>query len=117
LIALGIREHQAAGQTITRIAVSGGIARSDLMLEILAAVLNRPLERLVSSEGPALGAAVMALAGLERHLRRNQGITAPFTVADAVAALVKFRQTVQPRPDWIQAYQRGLAEFEAAIRA
>ena len=117
LIALGIREHEAAGQRITRVAVSGGIARSDLMLQILAAVLNRPLERLVSSEGPALGAAVMALAGLERHLRRQQGITVPFTVADAVATLVKFRDTVPPRPDWIEAYQRGLARFEAAIQA
>ena len=42
--------------------MSGGIARSDLMCEILATVLDRPLERLQSSEGPALGAAVTALA-------------------------------------------------------
>ena len=43
LIALGVREHEAAGQKITRITVSGGIARSDLMCEILATVLDRPL--------------------------------------------------------------------------
>ena len=78
LIALGVREHEAAGQTVTRVTVSGGIARSDLMGEILASVLDRPLERLVSDEGPALGAAVAALAGLETHLRRRTGI------ADAV---------------------------------
>ena len=36
LIALGVREHEAAGQKVTRITVSGGIARSDLMCEILA---------------------------------------------------------------------------------
>src|SRR5262249_45125681 len=46
LIALGVREHEAAGQAVTRVTVSGGIARSDLMGEILASVLNRPLERL-----------------------------------------------------------------------
>ena len=85
LIALGVREHEAAGQKITRITVSGGIARSDLMCEILATVLDRPLERLQSFEGPALGAAVTALAALETHLRRQQRIEAPFTVADAVA--------------------------------
>src|SRR5207249_1640182 len=63
LIALGVRQHEDAGQVIRRITVSGGIARNRLMCEILATVLNRPLELLVSNEGPALGAAVTALAG------------------------------------------------------
>src|SRR5262249_34960393 len=48
LIALGVREHEAAGQKITRFTVSGGIARSSLMCEILATVLDRPLHRLRS---------------------------------------------------------------------
>src|SRR5262249_2954945 len=73
LIAWGIREHEQAGQEISRITVSGGIARSDLMCEILASVLGRPLHRLVSFEGPALGAAVTALASLENHLRQQRG--------------------------------------------
>jgi sugar (pentulose or hexulose) kinase len=111
LIALAVREHEAAGQTITRLTVSGGIARSDLMGEILASVLNRPLERLVSTEGPALGAAVTALAGLETHLRRQRGIAEPFTVADAVDAMVKFRDPVLPRAEWVPAYQDGLKRF------
>jgi len=115
LIALGVREHEAAGQSITRITVSGGIAQSDLMLEILASVLNRPLDRLMSSEGPALGAAVTALAGMETSMRIEKGIAEPFTVADAVAAMVKFRSTVPPRAEWVEAYRKGLAEFEKAI--
>lgn len=117
LIALGIREHEAAGQNISRITVSGGIARSALMCEILASVVNRPLHRLVSSEGPALGAAVAALAGLESQLRVARGIAAPFTAADAVTALVQFRDTVEPRRDWVGAYQEGLAAFEARLKA
>ncbi|HMC88125.1 MAG TPA: FGGY-family carbohydrate kinase, partial [Gemmataceae bacterium] len=68
LVARGVREHEEAGQRITRITVSGGIARSQLMCEILASVLGRPLERLQSDEGPALGAAVTALAALETCL-------------------------------------------------
>ncbi|MBX9628336.1 MAG: xylulose kinase [Gemmataceae bacterium] len=116
LIALGVREHEAAGQTITRVTVSGGIARSDLMLEVLASVLNRPLERLVSSEGPALGAAVVALAGLESYRRAEQGVADPYTTADAVAALVKFRDRVSPRPEWVEPYRRGLAEFGQRLR-
>lgn len=116
LIALAVREHEAAGQTVTRVSVSGGIARSDLMLEILASVLNRPLERLVSAEGPALGAAVVALAGLESKLRREAGDPTPYTTADAVAQLVKFRDPVQPRPEWVAAYCTGLATFATRVK-
>lgn len=115
LIALGVREHEAAGQKVTRVTVSGGIARSDLMCEILASVLDRPLERLQSFEGPALGAAVTALAALETHQRRQRGIDAPYTVADAVTQLVKFRTPVQPNPAWREAYRQGLRAFEQRL--
>jgi xylulokinase len=117
LIALGVREHEESGQTIVRITVSGGIARSDLMCAILASVLGRRLERLQSFEGPALGAAVTALAGLESHLRRRRGIEAPYTVADAVAQLVKFREPVSPHPAWRAAYAEGLRRFEERLRS
>jgi sugar (pentulose or hexulose) kinase len=115
LIALGMREHEAAGQRITRVTVSGGIARSELMCEILATVLDRPLERLQSFEGPALGAAATALAALEAHERRQRKIETPFTVADAVARLVKFRDAVRPSTAWREAYRKGLQEFEALV--
>ena len=117
LIARGVKEHEAAGQKITRITVSGGIARSDLMCEVLASVLDRPLERLQSTEGPALGAAATALAALETHLRRKQGIGAPFTVADAVATLVRFRDPVAPNRAWRDAYRAGLDQFEQRLRS
>jgi sugar (pentulose or hexulose) kinase len=115
LIALGVGEHEAAGQKATRISVSGGIARSDLMCEILASVLGRPLERLQSFEGPALGAAVTALAALEATRRPQRGIAEPFTVADAVPVLVKFRDPVAPNPGWRQPYAEGLRAFEARL--
>jgi sugar (pentulose or hexulose) kinase len=116
LIKYGIREHEQAGQKITRISVSGGIARSDLMCEILATVLERPLERLVSFEGPALGAAVTALAALETDRRRQHRIREPYTVADAVAQMVKFREPVAPNDRWREAYRRGFDEFEKRLR-
>ncbi len=117
LVALGVRQHEALGQSITRITVSGGIARSLLMGEILASVLDRPLERLQSDEGPALGAAVTALAALETGCRRQQGDPAPFTVADAVAVLVKFRDPVRPNPAWHTAYRKCLKKFSALLTA
>jgi sugar (pentulose or hexulose) kinase len=115
LIALGVREHEQSGQRITRVSVSGGIARSGLMGEILATVLGRPLERLVSGEGPALGAAAVALAGLEAHRRSERGDAAPYTVADAVGRLARFRDRVVPREDWRAEYVAGLAAFERRL--
>jgi xylulokinase len=116
LIGLAVREHEAAGQKITRITVSGGIARSALMLEILASVIGRPLERLVSDEGPALGAAVVALAGIETYRRRQKGDPEPFTVADAVSALVQFRDPVLPKREWQETYAKGIEEFRTRIK-
>jgi len=116
LIAVGVQEHVGAGQSITRIAVSGGIARSDLMCEILASVLNRPLARLVSREGPALGAAVTALAALEQHRRRQRSIVEPYTVADAVSVLVQYRASVEPNATWVADYAKLLPTFSERIR-
>jgi sugar (pentulose or hexulose) kinase len=111
LIALGVQQHEDAGQSISRITVSGGIARSPLMCEILASVLNRPLEQLESDEGPALGAAVTALAAMENYLRTQNGESQRYSVADAVAQMVRFRSTVAPNADWARAYSKGLQRF------
>lgn len=117
LIALGVRQHEEAGQKITRISVSGGIARNQLMCEILASVLDKPLELLQSNEGSALGAAVTALAALENHRGRQKGDSITYTVADAVEQMVKFRATVQPVAEWRDAYGKGLRKFEKLIRS
>jgi sugar (pentulose or hexulose) kinase len=115
LIALGVRAHEQAGQKISRVSVSGGIARSALMCEILASVLDKPLPRLQSDEGPALGAAVTALAALETHARRQAGKKIPFTAADAVARMVKFGPAIAPNPAWTATYQEGLKRFEERL--
>ena len=117
LIALAVEEHEAAGQAITQVTVSGGIARNDLMLEILASVLNRDLTRLASDEGTALGAAVVALAGLETQLRRQAGDATLFGAKDAAAVLVKFRdQPARPNPQWVPAYKAGQERFKKRLR-
>lgn len=115
LIALGVEAHQRAGQKVTRISVSGGIARSDLMCEILATVLDHPLDRLQSDEGPALGAAVTALAAMETNLRCKDGIDTPFTMADAAAVLVKTKAPVGPNAEWSGYYRQGLQAFKEAV--
>ena len=121
LIAMGVRGHrrtqESLGQTIDQITVSGGVARSDLMCRILATVLDCRIHRLANEEGPALGAAVTALAAHESNLRKQQGQTEPYTVADAVATMVRYRQPVDPHEPWKAVYQQGLEQFEQQLQA
>jgi xylulokinase len=123
MIALGVqahqRAHQSIGQDIQQITVSGGVARNDLMCEILASMLGQRLHRQENEEGPALGAAVTALPAHESLTSRSRGAsrgwTEPFTVADAVATMVKYRQAVDPKPQWQEGYQQQLARFQQQI--
>jgi hypothetical protein len=71
---------------------------------------------LESAEGPALGAAVAARWGLEHTRRRECGISEQFCVHDAVAAMVKYRETIQPNSAWTAAYRRGLGEFDSRVK-
>jgi hypothetical protein len=54
---------------------------------------------------------------LETQLRRQRGMEAPFTVADAVSTLVKFKSPVVPNPAWREAYRAGMQVFEQRLRA
>jgi xylulokinase len=87
--------------------VSGGGARSDLWLRIVASVLGLPLERTVAEEGAAYGAALLGgVAG---------GVFAD--VGEAVAACVRVRDTVEPDPEWERAYAEGYARYRALYPA
>jgi xylulokinase len=81
--------------------VSGGGARSDLWLRILASVLDLPLERTATDEGSAYGAAL--LGGVTAGVFRD--------VHEAVAACVRVRETVEPEVQWRRAYEHGYERF------
>jgi xylulokinase len=81
--------------------VSGGGARSDLWLRIVASVLDLPLERTKAEEGAAYGAAL--LGGVAA------GVFAD--VHEAVAATVRVTGTVEPEPAWRKAYADGYERF------
>jgi xylulokinase len=86
---------------------SGGGARSDLWLRICATALGIPLERTVSEEGSAFGAAL--LGGVAA------GVFAD--VHEAVAACVRVRDTVEPEPGWREAYEEGHRRYQALYPA
>ena len=83
--------------------VSGGGSRGGLWLRILASVLGLPLETTAAEEGSAYGAALLGgVAG---------GVFAD--TAEAVAACVRVRDTIEPDPDWAARY----AELHERYRA
>ena len=87
--------------------VSGGGARSDLWLRIVASVLGLPLQRTVVEEGAAFGAAL--LAGV------RSGAFA--TVGEAVERCVRVRNEVEPDAEWQRVYGDGYERFRAIYPA
>jgi xylulokinase len=86
---------------------SGGGARSELWLRIVASVLGIPLERTAVEEGAAYGAALLGgVAG---------GIFSD--VHEAVAACVRVRDAVEPDPAWSAAYEQEYLRFRALYPA
>jgi xylulokinase len=86
---------------------SGGGARSDLWLRIVASVLGLPLERAVAEEGAAYGAAL--LGGVAA------GVFAD--VHEAVAACVRIRDSIEPEPAWADTYASGYHRFRTLYPA
>jgi xylulokinase len=80
---------------------SGGGARSELWLRILASVMGLPIRRAATDEGSAFGAAL--LAGVAGGVFRD--------VHEAVAACVRLGDAVEPDPQWSAAYDRGYRRF------
>ena len=90
--------------------VSGGGARSDEWLRILATVLELPLQRVVVDEAAAFGAAL--LGGVACGVWPD--------VHTAVAATVRPQETIEPQPEWVEPYRVARERFRAlypALRA
>jgi xylulokinase len=81
--------------------VSGGGARSELWLKIVASVLGVPLERTAAEEGAAYGAAL--LGGIAAGVFDD--------AHEAVARCVRVRDRVEPDPEWQRIYDDGYARY------
>jgi xylulokinase len=87
--------------------VSGGGARGELWLRIVASVLGIPLELTASEEGSAYGAALLGgVAG---------GVFA--SAQEAVERCVRVRARVEPEPAWTGAYGEAYDRFRALYPA
>jgi xylulokinase len=110
-VAYGLRDSldllRELGVAPERARVSGGGARSELWLRIVASVLELPLERPAVEEGAAYGAAL--LGGVAGGIWPD--------VPAAVAACVHAGAEVAPEPAWIPAYMEGRERFRALYPA
>ena len=113
-VAFGLRDSldllRETGIEVSAGRASGGGARSRLWLEIVASVLELPLERVAVDEGAAYGAAL--LGGVAAGAWSNVG--------EAVAACVRPAETIEPNPAWVDHYRERHAAFRAlypALRA
>jgi xylulokinase len=77
--------------------VSGGGARSDLWLQIVASILELPLERVGVQEGAAFGAAL--LGGVSAGIWDD--------VETAIAATVRTGSQIEPVAEWIEPYREA----------
>ena len=110
-VAFGLRDSldliAGLGELPDRGRVSGGGARSELWLKIIASVLELPLERTAVDEGAAFGAALLGgVAG---------GIWAD--PAEAVAAAVRPEGLVEPVAEWVEPYREHRETFRALYPA
>jgi len=86
---------------------SGGGARSELWLRIVASVLELPIERLAVEEGAAYGAAL--LGGVAGGVFADPG--------EAVATCVRPRGRVEPVAEWVEPYRELRERFRALYPA
>jgi xylulokinase len=99
IVALGVRPGLGR--------VSGGGARSELWLRIVASALEMPLQRVTVDEGAAFGAAILAgaAAGVWGDVR------------EGVVATVRPGRIIEPVPSWVELYREQRERYRALYPA
>jgi xylulokinase len=104
-VAYGLRDSlellRAVGIDVQSGRVSGGGARSRLWLEIVASVLDLPLELTAAEEGAAYGAAL--LGGVAHGVYGD--------AYEAVSACVRVRDRIEPDEELRAVYEDGYARY------
>ncbi|HEY2259899.1 MAG TPA: xylulokinase [Solirubrobacteraceae bacterium] len=110
-VAFGLRDSldlvDALGAELEVGRVSGGGARSELWLSIVASALELPLERVAVDEGAAFGAAI--LGGVAAGVWPD--------VHAATAAAVRVRDRIEPVAEWVEVYRERQDQYRALYPA
>jgi xylulokinase len=87
---------------INEIRITGGGIRNELWAQILASVFNQELHIVEASEGPAYGAAILAMVGCGQFP----------SVEAACSELIKVTKTVKPLTDDAKVYDKYYSIFK-----
>jgi xylulokinase len=83
------------GVKIKKIRITGGGAKSSMWAQMIADVMDVEVVRLVSEEGPAYGAAILAMVGFNQFK----------DIKTACAKLVKVKDSFKPNKKVVSVYQ------------
>ena len=89
------------GAKIPRTKLCGGGAKSRLWRQIIANVMNMPVDIPQTEQGPSYGAAMLAMVGCGEYK----------TVQEAASAIVRVKETVLPVPEIAAAYEQKYRHF------
>jgi len=97
-----VETAKSSGIPVTSTRICGGGAKSPLWRQIIADVLNVPVETPKTQEGPAYGGAMLAMVACGEYE----------DIQSAVNKLIKVTQTVQPDPAAAEGYDKRYKVFK-----
>jgi xylulokinase len=107
-LADSVERMRALGVELDTLYAVGGGARSDAWRAIVAAAARVRLQRLAAEEGPAMGAAILAMVGAGLY---------PDVAAAVTATVRPVGEPQAPDPDLVDAYRGPYARYRALFPA
>ena len=105
-VAFAIRDSfevaKSLGIRISRSRICGGGAKSALWKQMMADILNLPLESLVSEQGPGMGGAMLAMVACGTYP----------TVEAVCKQMVHVADTIVPNKERAELYDKRYREFQ-----
>ena len=92
---------QELGINISEIKITGGGAQNDIWCQIVADTMNAKVIRTIANEGPALGAAILAMVGSGAY----------HSVNEACKQVIKIEKIFDPNADQVALYQEKYKQF------
>ena len=95
------------GVGLTSTMICGGGAKSPLWRKMIANILNMRVDVPVSEEGPAMGAAMLAMTACGEYK----------TVNEAAQSIVKVAKSEEPEPELVRKYEARYQQFRTIYPA
>ena len=93
---------RSSGIVVSKTAICGGGAKSEVWKKIIANVLNAEVVSLETEQGPSYGAAILAMVGTGEYA----------TVKEATDRIVKEKSSVLPEKDLTEKYEAKYQKFK-----